>query len=50
MGLENVDKMLRTGIGAFTLDKSSHKRDKLSYKGSVTLSSIMAADVGDGGR
>lgn len=48
-GLDDVAKLVKTGGGVAVMEKSSGKRDKLVYRGSVDILDIVASDVGNGG-
>lgn len=48
-GLDDVQKLVKTGGGVAVLDKSGARRDKLSFRGSVDIQDVIATDVGNGG-
>lgn len=48
-GLDDVARLVKTGGGVAVIDKSGSRKDKLSYRGVVNVSDIIATDVGNGG-
>lgn len=49
-GLDDMDKLVKSGGGVAVLDKAGSKKDKLSFRGTVDILDIMATDVGGGGK
>ena len=48
-GLDDMQALVRSGGGVAVLDKQSAKKDKLSFRGLVDVSDVVAVDVGNGG-
>jgi hypothetical protein len=48
-GLDDVQRLVKTGGGVAVLDKNGAKKDKLSYRGVVDVLDVIASDVGNGG-
>lgn len=48
-GLDDVQKLVKTGGGVAIRAKDGAKKDKLSYRGIVDVLDIIASDVGNGG-
>lgn len=48
-GLDDMQKLIKTGGGVAVMDKAGAKKDKLSFRGTVDILDIMATDVGNGG-
>lgn len=48
-GLDDVQRLVRSGGGVAILGKDGVKKDKLSYRGVVDVLDIIASDVGNGG-
>ena len=48
-GLDDVARLVKTGGGVAVIDKNGSRKDKLSYRGVVNVSDIIATDVGNGG-
>lgn len=48
-GLDDMDKLIKSGGGVAVLDKAGAKKDKLSFRGTVDILDIIATDVGGGG-
>jgi hypothetical protein len=49
-GLDDVQRLVKTGGGVAVLDKNGAKKDKLSYRGVVDVLDVIASDVGNGGK
>lgn len=49
-GLDDVQKLVKSGGGVAVLDKQNVKRDKLAFRGIVDVMDIVACDIGNGGR
>ncbi|RSH95410.1 hypothetical protein EHS25_000497 [Saitozyma podzolica] len=47
-GLDDVQRLVKTGGGIAVLDKNGAKKDKLSYRGVVDVLDVIASDVGNG--
>lgn len=48
-GLDDMQKLIKTGGGVAVMDKAGAKKDKLSFRGTVDILDIIATDVGNGG-
>lgn len=48
-GLDDVQKLVKTGGGVAIRAKDGVKKDKLSYRGIVDVLDVIASDVGNGG-
>lgn len=48
-GLDDVQKLIKSGGGVAVMDKAGSKKDKLSFRGTVDILDIIATDVGNGG-
>lgn len=48
-GLNDVQKLVKSGGGVAVMDKNGAKKDKLSYRGMVDVLDVIASDVGNGG-
>ncbi len=48
-GLDDVQKLVKTGGGVAVIDKNGGKKDKLSFRGLVDVSDVIASDIGNGG-
>ena len=48
-GLDDVPGLVRSGGGVAVMDKAGAKKDKLSFRGIVDITDIIAVDVGNGG-
>ena len=48
-GLDDVQRLVKTGGGVAVMDKNSAKKDKLSFRGVVDVLDVIASDVGNGG-
>lgn len=48
-GLDDVQKLVKTGGGVAVMDKNSGRKDKLSFRGLVDILDVIATDVGNGG-
>lgn len=49
-GLDDVQKLVKSGGGVAILDKQNVKKDKLAFRGIVDIMDIVACDIGNGGR
>ncbi|ORX38894.1 hypothetical protein BD324DRAFT_296964 [Kockovaella imperatae] len=47
-GLDDVQALVRSGGGVAVLDKQTAKKDKLSFRGIVDVSDVVAVDAGSG--
>jgi len=47
-GLDDMEKLVKSGGGVAVMDKSGNKKDKLSFRGTVDILDVIATDVGDG--
>ena len=48
-GLDDVPGLVRSGGGVAVKEKAGAKKDKLSFRGIVNITDIIAVDVGNGG-
>jgi hypothetical protein len=48
-GLDDMQKLVKSGGGVAVMDKSGTKKDKLSFRGAVDILDVIATDVGGGG-
>jgi hypothetical protein len=48
-GLDDMEKLIKSGGGVAVIDKSGSKKDKLSFRGTVNILDVIATDVGGGG-
>jgi len=48
-GLDDMEKLIKSGGGVAVIDKSGSKKDKLSFRGTVDILDVIATDVGGGG-
>lgn len=49
-GLDDVQKLVKTGGGVAVYDRDKDKRDKLGYRGAVDILDVIATDIGGGGK
>ena len=48
-GLDDVQRLVKTGGGVAVMDRNAAKKDKLSFRGVVDVLDVIASDVGNGG-
>lgn len=48
-GLDDIQKLVKTGGGVAVMDKTITKKDKLSFRGVVDILDVIASDTGNGG-
>lgn len=48
-GLDDMQKLVKSGGGVAVMDKAGAKKDKLSFRGTVDILDIIATDIGNGG-
>ncbi|WVF65702.1 hypothetical protein IAT40_000433 [Kwoniella sp. CBS 6097] len=48
-GTDDLQKLVRNGVGVAALDRSNGRKDKLSFRGEVDVLDVIASDVGNGG-
>jgi hypothetical protein len=48
-GLDDMERLVKSGGGVAVMDKSGSKKDKLSFRGTVDILDVIATDVGGGG-
>jgi hypothetical protein len=49
-GLDDMERLIKSGGGVAVMDKSGNKKDKLSFRGTVDILDVIATDVGGGGK
>lgn len=49
-GLDDLQKLVKTGGGVAVYDRDKEKRDKLGYRGAVDVLDVIATDIGGGGK
>ncbi len=49
-GLDDVGRLVKSGGGIAIMERTVQKKDKLSFRGVVDISNVIATDVGNGGR
>lgn len=48
-GLDDLQKLVKTGGGVAVYDRDKEKRDKLGFRGAVDILDVIATDTGGGG-
>ena len=48
-GLDDVQRLVKSGGGVAIIDKNGAKKDKLTFRGVVDILDVIASDVGNGG-